>query len=371
MAIRIVPYEPALVPAAREFNARLRAHPSPAPFFLPELAADPPSPSASIRVSHHLALDDSGACRGGILTQEHPAWLNGAVQTVINIQSPLSESIIDTQYAMVGPQLIRSVLKRNPLVFVIGMGADVSNPLPRLLSVMGWKVRHMPFMFSLLRPSVCARELAPFQRTPLRRAAATVAAASGLAALGAGILQRGVSSSGRWPETTVPPPGSRQIWSRFTESCRFAVVRDEITLPEWYPAHPQSSHLYHHEHDGWFSLLLSPMRGHHHFGNATVATLVDCVAPAHLLPDAVATAIRQAKQAGADLLVANFTFGPLLEACRAAGMLTGPSNCLLATSKALSEGMRDEDIYVSRRDGDGLINLIANTSERSTRLAGD
>jgi hypothetical protein len=358
MAIRIVPYDTATEEPARAFNARLKPLPE-APFFLPEHAPQPRE-STYIRSTQCVALDETDACRGGILTQEHPAWLNGAESTVINVQSPLSEAIVDPKYAMVGAQLFRFVLKKNPHVFVIGMGGNPESPLPRLLTVMGWRVRHIPFYFHMLRPARCLKELQTFQRSGMRKTVASIASATGLAQVGAKIVHWGISPSKEWKKAERPPDFADRVWSGFTQRCQFSIVRDSRTLPEWYRPGSEPCTFFHQEREGWFSLLIAEMREHHHFGNATVATLVDCLAPEALLPDAVATAIRKAKESGADLLVANFTYGPLQAACRAAGMRNGPSNCLLATSKALSEGMTDEQTYISRRDGDGLIHLVSN-----------
>jgi hypothetical protein len=356
MGIRIVPYTKEWQSAARAFNERISAPPNKAPFLLPERAAGERE-AALVQSTHYLAVDETGKCRGGILILEHPAWLNGEELPVINIQSPLSEGIVSPEYSMVGAQLIRFALKRNRKAFVIGMGGDLSSPLPRLLSVMEWKVRAVPFRFSMLHPRRCFRELQVFRRTTARRFVARVAAATGVAELGALLVQRGGAAKGSW-RTPAPTGTFGRAWKDLSARCQFSVVRDERTAPLLYGASAPFK-IYGSE-DAWFSLLVAPMRNHHHFGNATVATLADCVGPTAVLADAVASAIREAKAAGADLLVANFTYQPLLDACKKAGMRSGPSNYLLATSKELSLGLADDRIYISRRDGDGLVNLVSN-----------
>jgi hypothetical protein len=42
----------------------------------------------------------------------------------------------------------------------------------------------------------------------------------------------------------------------------------------------------------------------------------------------------------------------------AAGWRRGPSNFLLATSRALNHALTPELVYAARRDGDGLVNLL-------------
>ena len=70
-------------------------------------------------------------------------------------------------------------------------------------------------------------------------------------------------------------------------------------------------------------------------------------------------AIEEATRLGADLLITNQAYTALQEACLGAGWRRGPSNFILATSKALSKELDPELVYVTRRDGDGLINLLS------------
>jgi hypothetical protein len=83
-------------------------------------------------------------------------------------------------------------------------------------------------------------------------------------------------------------------------------------------------------------------------------------------PDAMAaTGIltdREMASQGADLVIVNHSNTAWVEAFRAAGFLTGPSNYMLAMSKHLNESVRaipggDEHIHVTRGDGDGRIHL--------------
>jgi len=65
---------------------------------------------------------------------------------------------------------------------------------------------------------------------------------------------------------------------------------------------------------------------------------------------------------GVDLIVTNQSHGAWTAACDAAGYLRGPSNFLLATSPALTKllvqtQVADDEIYLTRGDGDGPIHL--------------
>jgi hypothetical protein len=116
MSLKVVPYEPGHVSAVRDFNARVR-HAS--PFLLPERAPVTRSQAGPRVQTHYLAVADDGTVRGGVLCVEQSARVGAERRPVINLQSPLSESVADPRHAMVGPLLIRHVLRLNPLAYVV------------------------------------------------------------------------------------------------------------------------------------------------------------------------------------------------------------------------------------------------------------
>src|SRR5690606_20499921 len=120
----------------------------------------------------------------------------GTTETVVNIQSPLSEGIIDPAFTFVGPQLIKYALRQSPHVFVVGMGG-AGNPLPRLLKAMGWTISTVPFYFRMLDAGRCVRHIAPLRTTAVKRIGATIAAATGAAAVGALVVHRSSSAARR------------------------------------------------------------------------------------------------------------------------------------------------------------------------------
>ena len=68
--------------------------------------------------------------RGGIICLEHPGWVDAKIETVLNLQAPLSEGIVDQKYSLVAVQLIRFAVKRSPYVYIVGMGNE-QNALPK------------------------------------------------------------------------------------------------------------------------------------------------------------------------------------------------------------------------------------------------
>lgn len=365
MTIAVSPFEHAHEPAAAAFNARMREGLAPSTFLLPE-RAKPPVQNGSVTVTHHVALDQDGAVRGGIMLLEHPALTAGKIERVVNIQAPLSEGIIDPAFTFVGPQLIKHALRQSPYAFVVGMGG-AGNPLPRLLKAMGWTINTVPFYFRMLDASRCVRNLAPLRNTSIKRLGGAIAAATGAAAAGAMLAHRAskASTDAAAEFEAMPVEGwsssADDAWDAFKGHLGFAVLRTTGTLPFFYPfsgAGPKAWWLTRRGRvEGWFGLLIAPMANNPYFGNLTVATLTDCVGSAQAVRAGVALAAARARAAGADLVITNQQHRQLQAACIEAGWRAAPSNYLLATSRALSAVLTPETAYVTRRDGDGLTNL--------------
>jgi len=363
--ITVEPFAAEHAAAAQMFNARMRAGQAPTAFLLPEHAR-PPLRSGRVTLTQHVAVDEQREVRGGVLCLEHPALVRGRVECVINIQSPLSEGIVDPAYTFVAPQLLKHATRHTPYVYVVGMGS-ATHPLPRLLRAMGWTIRAVPFYFRMLRASYCVRHLAPLRSTAIRRLAGAVAAASGAAAVGAAVMHRVSASARRAAAGLEATPISRWTaaadgaWEAFGRHVTFGVLRTAATLPYFYSFDARSPRAWWISRggsiEGWFGLLIAPMTGNSYFGDLVVATLTDCVGTPEAVRAGVLLAADEAKASGADLLITNQQHRLLAESCRAAGWRAAPSNFLTATSRALSEACDVETTYVTRRDGDGLTHL--------------
>jgi hypothetical protein len=365
MRIAILPFETEHERAAAAFNERMRIARAPSAFLLPE-RAKAPIRNGSVTVTHYVAVDQDGHVRGGVMCMEHPAVIAGSVERAINIQSPLSEGIVEPAFTLVGPQLVKYVVRRSPYVFVVGMGG-AANPLPRLLKAMGWALHEVPFYFRILRASRCVRQIGPLRTTALRRVAGAVAAATGAAAVALSVLHRASSAArqaaSRFEAVRVESwsAGADTVWERFHRELGFGVLRNSQTLPFFYPGTPGTPQAWWVTRggriEGWFGLLVTRMTANPYFGNLVVATLTDCIGTPEAIRAALVLAIGYARANRADLLITNQQHRLLRESCREAGWRGGPSNFLVATSRALTERYDPPSAYVTRRDGDGLTNL--------------
>lgn len=352
--------------AAALFNQRMRAANAATAFLLPERASARP-PQGDVTMTHYVACDGEGNVRGGMLCQEYPAVIAGKVERVVNISAPLSEGIINSAYMLVGPQLIRHALRQNPRAFVVGMGQS-GNPLPRLLKAMGWRIGEVPFYFRVLNGGRCARELRPLRTTRARRIAGTVAAMTGAASLGAHMAHLASAGAKRSARGLRAEPIERwddradAAWSAFAGALSFGVTRTSGVLPAFYPfdAHGPRAWVLRRDDNalGWLGMQITQMSANPYFGDLKVAVVTDCVGTEDAVRAGALKAIEAAGECGADIVITNQQHRLLKESCLEAGWRRGPSNFLLATSPALGTVCHGDLAYVTRRDGDGLANLV-------------
>lgn len=365
MKLSIEPFGPQHEAAAAAFNQRLAASGKPVIFFMPERSRATQT-GHGVTVTDYVAVDEAGVVRGGFMSWEHSAIVGKSVHQVINIQSPLSEGIFDRAHVAVGPRLIQTAIQRTPYVYFVGMGSE-DNPLPRLLKAMGFKVRAVPFFFRMIRPARCLQQLKPFRNSAWKRVLGKIAGLTGIASLGAAVVHKmrrsasGALSGYEMEEVSEWGPWADDVWDSFAKGITFGVMRDVKAHGFFYPLRKGTPRVWRLMRggavDGWFGLMITRMTGNPYFGNLTVATLTDCIGSESAVQAGCIFAIRKARELGADLLIANLEYEPLQRACIAAGYRRGPSNFQFATSKALTQEISANSAYVTRRDGDGLVNL--------------
>jgi hypothetical protein len=370
MGVRIEPYTLRWLPAVQRFNARLTERGESPEFLLEETPTAPHLTNGALAKDRYVAVDD-GDVRGGYMVQRQPFWIGGAVRRVANYQAPISEALVDRRYAYLGMLMLKDALRENPLLFCLGMGG-LDRPLPRLLAAMGWTLTTVPFLFHFARPRRVLRELPSLRTDRRRRLACDVLAHTGLASIGVGLLRvRARLASRNVPRVRadrVSAWGSwaDDVWAASRTEYAVAAVRDVAGLTALYPPDDARNICLRMSARGrvvgWAVLYDTRMRRHQHFGNLRVGTVLDCGAcPGYA--DAVAWAARRRlEEDGAELVITNQAHGTWVAAFRRAGFLPGPSNYVLALSRALADAVRgqadgERRIHATRGDADGRIHL--------------
>lgn len=364
MRVVFTPLSDSLIPACKAFNERMLAYGT-MPFPLPEVMS---RCDVSGGGTHFVGVDDTGAVRGGVLLLEQFGWLNGKVVSLINIQSPLSEGLIDRKFSGVGLQMLKFITNRSPYSYAVGMGSEQS-AFARLLRAGGWSVSPVPFEFDVINAPRFLSEIRALRRWNMRLLART-AAVFGLGSLAMAVWRLShprASLRGYSLElTTSWPSEAGKLWERFRAEITFSALREETGLAALYPdTQPRLKRFvlrYGEEIVGWSVGLVTKMNHDLNFGDLVVGTVLDGLALEGHLPALIALTRDALTGMGAEVIVMNQTHCHWRTELRRLGFFNSATNYLLALSKALvtelgPDGSVLERIHVNRGDGDGRLHL--------------
>ena len=358
--------------AVRRFNDRLKAGgertqfpTSPVPKWLPKLDG------RRIFQQHYLVLDDQGGVRGAYILKHQDFWIRDQVVGIADLHLPVSEGVVNRSYPQVAVQLLRDAMRRQPLLFGLGMGG-YGESLARLFAAAGWSMFSVPFYFRILRPTKVLRNIVHLRRRPGWRLPLDILAATRLGSLGIKTIQ-----AIRSPRARCDPAVGMEVVEEFSawtddlwDLCKsqygMCAVRDSKTLRILYPASdPRFIRLKITKQKrtiGWAVLLDTQLADHNHFGNMRLGSIVDCFgATTDALP--VVSAARECLETrGVDLIVSNQSNAAWRLAFQQAGFLQGPTNFIFTSSPKLTEllsqkSVKNEELHFNRGDGDGPINL--------------
>jgi hypothetical protein len=376
MAIDIVPYTAEWEPAVRSFNQRLTAQTGPILFQFPERHVNPwiapPGDGRRLYSEAFLAIEDGTTVRGGYNLKTQDFLIDGQVLSIGNLGLPLSEGVVDPRYGFLGVQLIRDAVRRQPLIYCLGMGG-IENPLPRLLRSFKWAVFLVPFLFWFSRPGRCLRQIPRLRSTRVRRLASDLLAITGAAWIGVKlarvVMSRRVPKAERCGSESVAhfTGWTDETWASGRADYLVSAVRDATTMESLYggPGGPNLHILKITRRGtpiGWALVSDSNMKGHRHFGDLRVGSLIDGFARAKDVPAVIGEATLFLEGRGVDLIVSNQSHKAWLDGLKSSGFMNGPSNFVLALSKNLAAIVapwetRKSGFHFNRGDGDGPINL--------------
>lgn len=356
-AIEFVPLTDNLLSACVDFNGRLKA----------AGATSVLLPTKASIGGHHVAVETNGTVRGGVLLQTFCAAIDGSPVTVCNIQSPVTEGVVDRRFNSIAVKMLGFIRKRHPFSYAVGMGSEQS-PFARLLNGAGWSVSSAPFMFAPVRPSQVLVGLPVFQSRH-RSIAARILAYSGTATAVYWIWRKAHRARTRGFELSAIydwPTETDEIWRKSASKIAFGLNRDRSGLAIIYPrTEPRLLRFALRSASGfagWCCCLLTKMNGSPHFGNLMVGTVLDGLSEPAARPALYALAIEKLYSLGADLVILNHTNIDDIATTKQFGMLETRSNYVVALSPDLAKMIRARPagfrrIHITRGDGDGRINL--------------
>jgi hypothetical protein len=270
---------------------------------------------------------------------------------VTNLQSPLSEGVGNREHTAVALYMMRAVTRKYPRIYSVGGGGE-HMPYLRLAKALLWTVKSVPFFFRVLHGRRFLRHMQPLQRRwglgIFARIGAKVPFAADLAFEG---LHRMRTRTG--PMRT----GKAVLeWNDIRGRYGFAVERTPDLLDALYPTKDLRFHRI--AVSGGFGI--TAVREFHqgkYFGDLRVVTLVEMLVENGAEGSLLSAVLEFARETGADLLVTNQSAPALCMALRSAGWLEHASNYFVSLAPGLVALAGCLPIYVTRGDGDGLLNL--------------
>jgi hypothetical protein len=359
---------PADAESIAQFNSRLEK--AGVTFAFPVETSKLMSKVSGVDAPHQSAyvLSDGSAIRGGYILKSELVFAGGQGIPVGNYQLPLSEGIVDRRYAMVGVQLIKDALGRQPRLYCLGMGST-ARPLPRLLSKLGWTVSTVPFSFRIENARNFTREIRWLRKgagmrfgLDLARNTGMLAGVLGLARMYRRIIGSSTPVGVSFDEVADFPEEIDEVFSNVRGDYGLMCDRRAAAMRKKLPTHDsrllrivlrKSGSV-----AGWIVVSISQLSNHTQFGNMKLGCIVDGLAVPADVGLLIGEACRRLEQARCDLLVSNQTHPAWIEGLRRQGFLNGPSNFILAVSPEF-EACRSagSTMHFNRADGDGPINL--------------
>jgi hypothetical protein len=372
MAVTIVPYEASFEPAVASFNGRLRAGGAAQRFPEKHVPAWlPPAQGRTLFFEFFLAVENEATVRGCYALKHQEYWIGGQQQSIGYLALPLSEGIVNRSYTAIGAQLLLHAIRRQPMMYVLGMGGQ-EEAITHLVRAAGWRVVTVPFYFQVVHPFAFLRNIRILRRSRLRRFALDALALSGTGwVIGKGAnfaLSCGAPSHRRLAVEEVDEfsDWADELWQACASEYRYCAVRDAATLRILYPKeNSRFIRLRIAEAGrwiGWAVLLATDLKDHKQFGNMRLGSIVDAFARPADAEKIVFAAQRLLWTKAVDLMVLNQSHACWCRALKKCGFLAGPSNFLLGTSRKLTETLDrlqivGDMLYLDRGDGDGPINL--------------
>jgi len=369
---KIKPYTEDMISSVINFNNRLKSGGS-AYNFLESNIPDwlPKIDDRKIFQEYFLCLENDSIVRGAYILKHQEFSFYGEILSIAAYYSPISEGIVNKQYNIIGIHLLINALKKQPLLFALGMGG-YEEPFPKMLKAMRWEMFSIPFFFKIIDTKQFLSNITYFKNTKLKRFLLNFISVTGLGWISIKSLQfflrcrkikdnliscEEVHDFSSWAD---------DLWEVCKENYAMIAVRDSNTLNILYPSNSERFiRLMISRNNcviGWIVVLDTQMSNHKQFGNMRVGSIIDCLALSENALRVMNSATKYLENVGVDIIVSNQSHYSWCSALITAGFVKGPSNFIFSPSKKLSRlihpfNVNKTNIHLTRGDGEGPINL--------------
>jgi hypothetical protein len=383
------------IPAVARFNQRLRegGRGEDQINVSPSLPGEARYRPADFPVYRRMMIAEDGReVRAAVMLYHNNIFIHGKKRDCCWMDMPISEGIIDHRYSLAIVKLVKAALGYEPFLMSTGAG-PVDKVSFQILTKLNWRNRVVPFFFYPIKVTKVLLGLSYFKEHAKLRYGALLGAYSGLGAGLSGLLalSRRIAPCLSGYEYSMEK--AFDDWAdRIFEDCLpdygVAMRSDATTLNILYPPDKpgltrlrvrrkgakngagqgagldvgQGAGQGAGQNAGWILVASKRMENNHYFGDLKVGTLVDGFGRAADAPALVAAGIDHLAEAGADIIVANFSHEAWVKACRRSGMLAGPESYYHFVSPGGSPLFEDacppREIHMARGHSDGMWSLV-------------
>ncbi len=368
MRIVVRRYQNGDADAVERLNRRLVAGQSEHRLYREDLSVNPDADLDVRPVNDSLFVAADGSeLRGGAWLREQYFWVDGVQHRLGWMKYPVSESLVDPQYAGVPASMVLQLLRQQPYLMGVGMGGH-EGPFARLLAKVSWTASTVPFLFKILRPYRVLRGLTYARRRWWLKAAMDAAAWSGAGwaahrLYSAFHREREDPALGMTEEARFSP-WADDVWEACRDGYAAVAVRDGKTLDFTYPPglpNVRRLRISRAGHDiGWACVqTLPPTAGQTaYFGSLEVGLINDAFSLPSDAGAVLQAGIARLRELGTDMVITYVSHVSWVEAARRLGFLSGPSTLALyrspkAEQLLVASGTQGTRCHFTRADGHG------------------
>jgi len=285
--------------------------------------------------------------------------------------NPITAGLFNKKYNVCGILLLKDAHKKNSNLFSLGMGG-YSEALPKLLKVMSWHLKKVPFFFKIINPYTFLQNINYLKKSIFKSFIINLFAKSGLGWIFIKLIFFIINlNSVRFKkkiitvnEVEIFNKEVNDVWENTKKNVYFSAVRNEEYLKTLYSDKKFIKLRFSSggEIVGWSISLCNKLEKHKYFGHMKLGSIVDCLSVEGYESSIINKTSNILKKKGADLIVSNQSHLFWQNAFKRNSFMNGPSNFIFASSENLSKKFKNVEneekyIHVTRGDGDGPINL--------------
>jgi|TARA_Y100000780_G_scaffold78227_1_gene70800 hypothetical protein len=353
-----------------DFNKELESHGF--NFSLPVPISKNLNTNNFILKNSFILIENKIAVRAGYTLKCQWFKVNDTLLRIGYYYQPVSAGLFNKKYNICGVMLLNDAQKKYPNLFSLGMGG-YSEPLPKLLKSLNWKLQKVPFFFKVFNPNSFLKNMRYFKNTKLESFFIMLMMYSGLGWLFIKFIFQ-VSSLFNFrlkkehhltvKEIEIFDQDLDLVWENSKQYNSFAAVRNCEYLKILYSDKRfiKLKFVDNNKIVGWSISLCTKLDDHKYFGHMRLGSIVDCLSLKGYEKSIVCLTAKLLKYKEADLIVSNQSHIFWKNAFKINSFINGPSNYIFALSKILSDKLMDDKklkdyIHLTRGDGDGPINL--------------